>query len=379
MRKKVGIITFHASHNYGSMLQAYALQQVILGMGFDCEIINFRTERQICYYQPGFRRGTVQGKIKRCLFLLPYFKLLLKKYHLFEDFLQNDLQLTDKTYTTLEELAAESFPYDYYISGSDQIWNTCCFDFDWAFYLAFVRSGEKIAYAPSMGPFAEKAILPIYYDRIKQLLRSYTSISVREEGTARWIREHFGFDVSINLDPTLLLSVKQWNNIIDSKPLVEGDYVFVYTPFFNRDVLILANRLSNYYKMKVVLSQVFDTDLLEHYKFVLLNNNRAVVKCDVGPKEFLNLCKYARLVCGGSFHAVAFSILLHTPFLAVDGMSDNRISNLLNITNFQSRSVSSNMSFEMIPDLFDMDFSDADLIISYYRQESLCWLKNELH
>lgn len=44
--KKVGIITFHASHNYGSMLQAYALQQVIIGMGFDCEIINFRTKRQ---------------------------------------------------------------------------------------------------------------------------------------------------------------------------------------------------------------------------------------------------------------------------------------------------------------------------------------------
>ena len=43
MKKKVGIITFHASHNYGSMLQAYALQQVVLGMGFDCEIINRKT------------------------------------------------------------------------------------------------------------------------------------------------------------------------------------------------------------------------------------------------------------------------------------------------------------------------------------------------
>ena len=39
--KKVGIITFHASHNYGSMLQAYALQQVVLSMGYDCAIINF--------------------------------------------------------------------------------------------------------------------------------------------------------------------------------------------------------------------------------------------------------------------------------------------------------------------------------------------------
>lgn len=44
MNKKVGIITYHAAHNYGSMLQAYALQQTILRMGFDCEIINFRTK-----------------------------------------------------------------------------------------------------------------------------------------------------------------------------------------------------------------------------------------------------------------------------------------------------------------------------------------------
>ena len=43
---KVGIITFHGAHNYGSVLQAYALQQVCLGLGHECEIINFRTDTQ---------------------------------------------------------------------------------------------------------------------------------------------------------------------------------------------------------------------------------------------------------------------------------------------------------------------------------------------
>lgn len=49
---KIGIITFHASHNYGSMLQAYALQQTVLGMGLDCEIINFRTNIQTEHFKP---------------------------------------------------------------------------------------------------------------------------------------------------------------------------------------------------------------------------------------------------------------------------------------------------------------------------------------
>ena len=43
---KTATITFHAAHNYGSMLQAYALQQIILRLGHSNEIINLRTERQ---------------------------------------------------------------------------------------------------------------------------------------------------------------------------------------------------------------------------------------------------------------------------------------------------------------------------------------------
>lgn len=37
---KVGILTFHAAHNYGSMLQAFALKLVIADLGYESEIIN---------------------------------------------------------------------------------------------------------------------------------------------------------------------------------------------------------------------------------------------------------------------------------------------------------------------------------------------------
>lgn len=60
--KSVGIITFHASHNYGSMLQAYALQQVVKNLGYDCEIINFRTKRQKDLYEVSFRKGIESKK-----------------------------------------------------------------------------------------------------------------------------------------------------------------------------------------------------------------------------------------------------------------------------------------------------------------------------
>ena len=40
MNKKIGIITFHAAENFGSALQAYALQKILQEYGFDVSIID---------------------------------------------------------------------------------------------------------------------------------------------------------------------------------------------------------------------------------------------------------------------------------------------------------------------------------------------------
>lgn len=101
--KKVGIITFHASHNYGSMLQAYALQQVVLSMGYDCEIINFRSIAQKEMYKPIFLKGTFYGKCVRFIIQATYALDILKKYRLFEYFLKEELILSPKEYTTLHD------------------------------------------------------------------------------------------------------------------------------------------------------------------------------------------------------------------------------------------------------------------------------------
>lgn len=378
MTKSVGIITFHASHNYGSMLQAYALQRVVTDMGFDCEIINLRTVRQKAYYSiGGFHRGTSKGKIKRRILLAPFYQALTSKYSKFEDFLRNDLVLTSKEYTSLTELDNESFKYDYYISGSDQIWNTTCLDFDWAYYLPFVKKGKRIAYAPSIGPTAGECIDSEYHDIISGYLNEYDALSVREDGAARFLKRQFGLEASVNLDPTLLLESEKWEEIISQESLVKGDYIFVYTPFFNAKVFALADKLSQKYKMKIVISQIYNDHIWESYKFSFFKRNM-VVKSGVGPKEFLNLCKHARITCGGSFHLVVFSILLHTPFVVLDGLKDNRILNLLDGLGLKQSSVAGNCSMECIPDPFKVDFGEANLRLGALRDKSLLWLKNEL-
>lgn len=372
MKKKVGIITFHASHNYGSMLQAYALQQVVLGMGFDCEIINFRTERQKKMYRPDFCQGGIYERFKRLIVQLPYINQLYKKSSLFEAFLKNDLILSDREYETLEDLEQETFHYDYYISGSDQIWNTACLDFDWAYFLSFVKHGKKIAYAPSMGASPEILEKKLDLNCFTSLLQGYDRLSVREPRTAEFIQKSFINEIFVTLDPTLLLSSKQWNDLIDTTPIIQGDYIFLYSPksesFY--PTYKLAEDISKHYGIKVVLSKVpkYWCDKKRWCNFE--------IRADVGPKEFLNLCKNAKLVCCDSFHAVVFSILLQKPFAVINGMDDSRIANLLNLTDLQCHSIELNGQIE--DSIFNTDFSRALMNISLNAYTSIDYLRSSL-
>lgn len=367
MKKKVGIITFHASHNYGSMLQAYALQKKVERMGFYCEIINFRTVRQKEFYKPIWKHGSFYNRIKRFVLLLLYIKQIYKKYNLFERFLKEELQLSAKEYCTLDELYKENFNYDYFISGSDQIWNTLILDFDWAYFLPFVKDAKKIAYAPSMGPSPELTMPENLY-KIKSLLKMYDAVSVREQRTSLYFSDNFGMKYPVVIDPTLLLKPKDWEDLADSTPLIYGDYCFCYSPWMNEKVLELAFTWANKNNIKVVVSKPFT------YLSTMIKWRKSCMYISVGPKEFLNLCKYAKMVCCDSFHAVVFSIYFKTPFLTYNGMDDARISNLLSLTGLTNRSVNHSSDIEDN----GIDFDLALNKISSMRSISDDWLRTAL-
>lgn len=371
--KKVGIITFHASHNYGSMLQAYALQQTVLGMGFDCEIINFRTRRQKEIFRPPFMQGKFLGKIKRTLLYMPFLKSMIRKHDLFEQFIHNELHLSRNEYASLQELQQSDIYYDYYISGSDQIWNTYCLDFDLGYFLPFVQRGKKIAYAPSMGPDSKAGIKQEYKKKITTLISRYEAVSVREYATQAVLKELLEKDYPVMVDPTLLLPVKKWNEMENESPLIKEPYIFLYTPWFNEQVFDTAKCISNQLGYPVVISQLYNQ--WSNNSWILKNSFKYHLA--TGPKEFLNLCKYAKCVVGGSFHLVVFSIIFRTPFYAVDGMKDNRVANLLSMVGLENRSWDTSRKASNHISL-DIDFDNAASIIESERVRCLNWLKSEL-
>lgn len=365
---KTGILTFHASHNYGSILQAYALQQTVLSLGHECEIINFRTERQRRFYRPFYAKGGLRG-IAKAIMYPRIARNDNQKYHLFERFLHENLHVSEETYKSLEQLRAANLPYDAIIAGSDQIWNTICFDHDRAFFLPFAPEGcRKIAYAPSMGPCPEEQVAKVFDAQIRADLESFSAISVREERTADRLETIIGRHPAVTVDPTLLLTRKQWQQIIKPESIVKGDYILYYSPWNSDEVLQEATRLSEKFKMPIVVSNGFSVKWTHRRDLKIVNA--------VGPAEFLNLLANAQLVVSGSFHAVVFSLLFDRQLYAYDGASDARVNNLLNITGLQH--VAQEPETLVDPTETARLFAAGRHRLEPLRAESLKFLKNAL-
>lgn len=364
---KTATITYHASHNYGSMLQAYALQQTIVKLGHENEIINLRTERQKKLYSKPFEstRPFIRQALHNLL-CLPYRNALEKKYDLFEQFLAENLLLT-REYSCMEDIKEADLDYDCFIAGGDQIWNTAPTDFDWSFYLPFTDH-KKISYAVSMGPKADQQVTS--RTEIKDYLSRFAHISVREEATKRIVEVLTGNKATINLDPVLLLDKNEWLTKTNSRPLIDGDYILVYVPGgYRKDVFNIAEKISRAIGMNVY------TSLFTHQ---LLFQNKIKKYLAVGPLEFLNLLSNSKLVICGSYHAVIFSALFERPFIAVDGMHDDRLRTFLANTNLTSRAMSQDNLENRYDQLFDCDFIKSTNYLNSERESSLTYLKNAI-
>lgn len=364
---KTATITFHASHNYGSNLQAYALQQVIISLGHENKIINLRTEKQKDVYTVFTKRKGLKYVIKN-LSHAWYYSTLKREYSKFEDFINHKLILT-KEYTTEAELKNAALDFDCYIAGSDQIWNPVPKDFVWSYYLTFVKKGRKISYATSFGQLASLGDSATK-ERIANALKSFDCISVREQRAADNVKQLAGITPQIVVDPTLLMNRNQWMDLIkDKERIIKEDYIFFYTLFADKDRMNIIKRVSKCTGLPVVTSNFSN-------QYDIFN---PFIKCyDAGPLDFLTLIRDAKLVVISSFHGTVFSTLFNVPFFAIDGMSDARISTLLTTVGLEDREITIDNVEEKCKCISDIDFNRVNEILEKQRIPSLNYLKDSL-
>ncbi len=367
--KKIGTITFHSPYNYGSSLQAYALQETvkkICNQYCEYKIINLRTEKQKYMYEIDNEKSYINKLIKRVL-LKDYKEKYKIKNQKFEDFINNKLNVT-REYKTYEELEKENFDFDYYISGSDQLWNLRAFDFDWAYYLGFVNKGKKISYAASFGPkkltFTEEEKI-----KIQKYINDYSNLSVREQGSYDTIYELNGKKAEINMDPTILLEKKEWEKLIPKENVVSGEYILYYSLGQDKENIELVEEISKKMKLPVITTRYSGrNELFTNFKRIY----------DVGPVEFLNLLSNAKLVLTTSFHGTIFSVILNTPFFSINADKDYRRLTLLKTMGLETRNINKNNMEEKLKNAFEINFENSNSKIKNEKEKSIEYLRKAL-
>lgn len=356
-KPQTATVTWISYHNFGTFLQAYALQQTLLRLGYKNKIISDRHRIPPSWLPPRENAlRAIKSKIKRLL------RGQSTSDQLYNDFRQKHLLIDTET-----DAAKLNTKYEIMLCGSDQIWSPYL-KFDSFYYLDFFQ-GRKVAYAPSIGTDRWSVE---YISNTAPLLRQFSSISVREADSANALSRELGCEIPAVVDPTLLLSGEEWKKKLLRRNKNKGGYILCY---FLTPNSWYTDFIQNYAKQQNKAIKVFDT----HKEYEALGE-----LVQAGPKEFLACINEADEVFTDSFHASIFSILFHKKFTTFKRFEDGgekdqnlRIHNLFSAlgleAHFIGREELSTISSKALP-----DYQAVETRLQELREESISYLINAL-
>ena len=369
--KLVGIITFHNSYNCGSMLQAYALQNIVEKLGYNPEIIDFSNNGQKSVYSVKENNNSLKNIIKNII-LRPHRTQIKLNFDSYENFKNKNFNLSSKSYTYLNQLSDDS--YDAVIAGSDQVWNITIEDGDDAYFLPWVKQARKIAYAPSFG---SKNISKYAKDpnKYKKYIASFDDISIRENNGKKWIKELTGINCNVVLDPTLLLKKEDYERIMDTNIRLPKKYIFFYSPGYQKEIVDLVSNISKKYNLPVIAfnTKTFYVKGIQHKGFTLPSLEN--------PSTYLALINYATLVITTSFHGTVFSTIFRKKFWTIKngGMfgDDDRVKTLIEQLCVEDRLIAAKFDNDFNY-LASVNYKDYEEKLPILQSKSIKYLKESL-
>lgn len=327
---KIGILTFHWAHNYGAVLQCYALQE-ILKESHDVCVLNYVPPRT---------------KSKRNIrWWLVFFTTLVRstiRYIKFRKFIKRYLNVV---------------PFkkcDLYVIGSDQVWNKKLTGGYRGVYFG-TTSGKTISYAAS----AELSALD-YEDRkhFRNKLNNFDVISVRESNLVSLLQPLTDKKVHHVLDPTLLAGRNVFDRIAVT-PKIKTKYVLVYQVRNNKRILTLAKDIA-----KNIGGTVIQLSSRVSPRYI-----KGKYQC-ASPQEFVGWFKNSSYVVTTSYHGICFSLLYEVPFYTMRlGHNETRIESLLDLLGLNDRFVDE-FACESI------DYDRVNKILDEHREKSKYVLKH---
>lgn len=365
--KKVGITTFHRSHNCGSILQSYATQEILKKYEHQPEFIDFTTKGQKEMYSVlrPFRfdspRGFAKSVYKNVLGVVLYGHAK-RNWISYDKYLTTHLNVSKKSYDDSSKLDESSLGYDKYLTGSDQVWNVVIDDYDPFYFLNFVHDRPKIAYAVSQGAkdIAKYVAKP---DQIAGYIKDIDFVSTREENGQKWLKNLTGNEYPVVLDPTLLHPQDIYTGIEEHHgiPGIEKDnFIFIYATPLSRAYMKSMRKYARRHNLKLV---IWHNDIwLKHFGWTKgIESPQAQ-----NPGKYLDLIKNAKFVCTSSFHGVAFSTIYRKNFVVLenDGMragDDDRMTGFLARLMLSDRIVNEAAFDEKMDEVIDYSEFEVEL------------------
>lgn len=357
---KIDIITLHAVQNYGSVLQAFATQEFLKQHGCDVTIINYIREN--VKYENLLESWSHGNPVKAAV-MIPTIRRWKK---VFETFCENNLNLTDKVYTTEEDFKAYPLTADAYCTGSDQVWNS-----KWnkgiipPLYLSFVPADKfKFAFSASFG---QSRLEQSEVDTTRKYIEQYNYISVREDSAKKIVEEQYGYNEAVHLlDPTLIMPGSFWRKY-KSKTKINGDYILIYNLNRSKAFDDYARKLAKKNNLKLVR---FCTRYDQFYR---------VGKSMLVPEvtDFITLIDNAKYVLTDSFHATAFSLNMNTePICVYPNEFGGRLESILRLTDSLQRHIASYDDFDVVNRT--VDFKKVNGVLNTEREKAESFINTVL-
>lgn len=349
--QKVAIVTItNDGYNYGNRLQNYALQKVLEQLGYRAETLN----RPIRGNQRNFWNNR-----KSFIHWLIRYRTTIQHLKSVNFFFWNTRYIHwSRIVASDENLNSLVNQYDFFVAGSDQIWNP---KFKWGLdpymYLQFVPSNKRIAYAASIGIESYEDISQLNLQ--KCFWQNWRAISVRENVGSGIVEKCIESDVPVLVDPVLLLPAGYWRKFVRH----------IRTPKRFILVYILGKQPDDYRHYIHELSVARGCQVIDMMKDIKYAAST--------PSKFVALLDKADYIVTDSFHAFVFSTLFHKEFTFLNRVGlginmNSRISTLMDKLQMD------NHEWDTIAEFKDVDWERVDEVLKQERDMAYAFLKNHL-
>lgn len=375
---RIGILTLPLHTNYGGILQAYALQRVLQGMGHEVVVIDeekqfrFSLKRRIEMYVKGKLKRLLLGK-DAIIYSPEYYKLLWEARTKYTGQFVAE-HIARRGVSNISEITEGEF--DAFVVGSDQIWRERYAKLFPGVRNAFLQFTEgwnvrRISYAASFGTDKWE------YNKsdtvtCSVMVQRFDAVSVREASGVELCRDKLSVEATHVVDPTLLLDSTDYIKLIKTDTSrSQGD--------------LMCYLLDQSTDSSKIVSSIAEAKALKPFSTNTQTENQQLsLEERIQPpiEEWLQGFRDAEFVVTDSFHACIFSILFAKPFVVIGNKSRGmaRFESLLQVFGLTDRLVCSHEDYLSRREtlLKSIDYEQVSRILDEKRSEALEFLGEAL-